>query len=148
MEAPLTTPLDGIRVVQLCNSVLDAQAGQMLADFGAEVVQIEPPGGSPLRSHPSFPLWGRGKRSVEIDLRSPEGRAYAQDLIAHADVVVESFRPGVADRLGVGYAEMSQLNPRLIHASMTGWGRSGPYAQAPGYEGLVMAKNGSMTSCA
>lgn len=141
----MTTPLEGIRVVQLCNSVLDAQAGQMLADFGAEVVQIEPPGGSSLRSHPSFPLWGRGKRSVELDVRSPEGRAFAQDLIARADVVVEAYRPGVADRLGVGYAEMSKRNPRLIHASMTGWGRHGPYADAPGYEGLVMAKNGAMT---
>ena len=122
----MTTPLEGIRVVQLCNSVLDAQAGQMLADFGAEVVQIEPPGGSSLRSHPSFPLWGRGKRSVELDVRSPEGRAFAQDLIARADVVVEAYRPGVADRLGVGYAEMSKRNPRLIHASMTGWGRVAP----------------------
>ncbi|MCW2524835.1 MAG: CoA transferase, partial [Frankiales bacterium] len=142
----MTTPLDGLRVVELCNGITNAQTGQMLADYGAEVVQIEPPGGTPLRSHPSYPLWGRGKRSVELDLKSAEGLAQARQLIDAADILLEAYRPGVAERLGLGYAELAASNPRLIHVSITGWGRQGPYADAPGYEGLIMAKIGAMSS--
>ncbi|MFC4944320.1 CaiB/BaiF CoA transferase family protein [Pseudonocardia sp. GCM10023141] len=136
--------LRGIRVVELCNSLTGAQIGQFLADFGAEVVQIEPPGGTPLRSHPSFPLWGRGKLSVELDLACPEGLASARRIIRGADVVVESFRPGVSDRLGLGFEGLSVDNPGLVHASVSGWGRQSPHADVPGYEALVMAKMGGL----
>lgn len=139
-------PLEGLRVIELDSSMTGAQTGQMLADFGAEVVLVEPPGGSVLRAHPSWPLWGRGKRSVVLDLSTDEGRAAARSLAAAADVLVESFRPGTADRLGLGYDELSASNPRLIYVSITGWGRRGPYRDAPGYEGLVLAKLGEMWS--
>ena len=142
----MTTPLDGLRVVELCNGITNAQTAQMLADFGAEVVQVEPVGGTPLRDHPSYPLWGRGKRSIELDLKSPTGLAQARGLIANADVLLEAYRPGVAERLGLAYPDLAEANPRLIHVSITGWGRQSPYAAAPGYEGLIMAKIGAMSS--
>lgn len=132
--------LDGLRVLDLSTSRAGAQATQVLADFGADVIWVEPPGGSPLRRHPAFPFWGRGKRSVEVDLRACTGAVAA--LAADADVMVESFRPGVAERHGLGFDQLAAVNPRLVYASITGFGRQGPYADLQGYEGLVMAKLG------
>jgi crotonobetainyl-CoA:carnitine CoA-transferase CaiB-like acyl-CoA transferase len=143
-ENPVNTPLDGLRVVELTSGMTNAQLGQMLADFGADVVQVEPPGGTPLRGHPAFPIWGRGKRSVELDLKTDAGLAEARRLIGGADVVLEAYRPGVAARLGLDAAELSREHPRLIWSSVTAFGADSPYAQAPGYEGVVMAKLGAM----
>ncbi|TQM11225.1 CaiB/BaiF CoA transferase family protein [Pseudonocardia kunmingensis] len=138
----MTGPLEGIRVVEFCGGAPTAQAGQVLADFGADVVGVEPPGGSPLRAHPVYAMWGRGKRSVVLDLGDECDRAVALRLVDGADVVLEGFRPDVAERLGVGYEELARRNPRLVHAAITGWGRSSPYAGVAGYEALVMAKLG------
>jgi len=138
----MTAPLDGLRVVELTNSVTNAQLGQMLADAGAEVIQIEPIGGTPLRGHAAYPMWGRGKKSISLDLKSSADLDVAKRIIAGADVLLDSFRTGVTDRLGIGFQQSSSRNARLIYCSVTGWGTEGRYANAPGYEGLVAAKLG------
>ncbi len=138
----MTGPLAGIRVIEFTNGVTNAQLGQMLADAGAEVIQVEPPGGSPLRSHAAFPAWGRGKQSIVLDLHDSGDLTVAQQLQDSADVVLEAFRPGVADRLGLGYSRLQARNPAAVYCSITGWGKDSPYANVPGYEGLVAAKMG------
>ena len=140
--------LGGLRVVELSPTMTGAQVGQLLADFGAEVVMVEPRGGSGLRSQPAFPFWARGKRSVELDFHDPADLDVATALAASADVVVETFRPGVADRLGLGYHALSGRNPRLVHVSITGFGRTGPYAAMKGYEQVVLAKVGGLEAFA
>ena len=140
----MRTPLEGLKVIEFCTSLPNAQTGQILADFGAEVIQIEPPGGTPLRSQAGYPLWGRGKRSIELDLQDPEDLAAAHRLIADADVVLMAFRPGVAEAKGLGYEELAAPNPRLVYSSITGWGTEGPYADVVGYEPLIMAKIGAL----
>jgi crotonobetainyl-CoA:carnitine CoA-transferase CaiB-like acyl-CoA transferase len=134
--------LDGLRVVDLSPTRLGAQVSQVLADFGADVVWVEPPGGAALRDVASFPYLARGKRSVVADLTGPDGADSVRRLADGADVVIETFRPGVADRLGLGYEALAARNPGLVYASITGFGREGPLAQVPGYEGVVMAKLG------
>ena len=149
MDADQTTdtpggPLAGLRVLDLSNSPAGAQASQTLADFGADVVQVEPPGGSALRRLPSYPLICRGKRSLVLDLGHTADAAVARELAEGADVVIETFRPGVVERFGLGYDELAARNPRLVFGSVTGFGRVGPYAQAKGYEALVMARTGAL----
>lgn len=136
--------LRGVRVLDLSTSVAGLQATGHLADNGADVLFVEPPGGSRWRRHPSWPLWGRGKSSLELDLRLPEGAARARELAADVDVVVETFRPGVARRLGVDHATLAAGAPHLIHASVTGFGTEGRYAHVKAYEGVVMAALGVM----
>jgi crotonobetainyl-CoA:carnitine CoA-transferase CaiB-like acyl-CoA transferase len=138
--------LSGLTVVDLSPTRVGAQMSQLFADHGADVVWVEPPGGSPLRHEPAFPFWTRGKRSVELDLRADDGRDAARDLAASADVLIETFRPGVMDRLGLGYDDLARVNPRLVYASVTGFGRQGPFAGVKGYEGIVQAKLGSFAS--
>jgi crotonobetainyl-CoA:carnitine CoA-transferase CaiB-like acyl-CoA transferase len=138
----MTAPLVGLRAVELSNALTGAQVGQVLADYGAEVTLVEPPGGSPLRRQSGFPMWSRGKQSIELDLKVPDDVTRARELVAASDVLIESWRPGVAERLGLGYDEASAGNPRLVYASITGFPRTGPFAHAKGYEGLVMAKLG------
>jgi crotonobetainyl-CoA:carnitine CoA-transferase CaiB-like acyl-CoA transferase len=135
--------LAGLTVVDFSATFAGALATQLLADYGAEVVLVEPPGGSVLRAQPAWPAWGRGKESVVLDLAGPQGRSAAHGLAAAADVVVETWRPGVAERLGLGHAALSAANPRLVYASVTAFGRHGPLAHLPGYEGVVMAKAGA-----
>ncbi len=135
----LRAPLEGIRVVDLSPDRVGAQVSQTMADYGAEVVWVERPGGSRLRHQPAFPILGRGKRSVVADLRSPEGVERVRELAAAADVLIETFRPGVADRLGVGYGALVETNPGLVYTSVTGFGRRGPFANLKGYEGTVAA---------
>jgi crotonobetainyl-CoA:carnitine CoA-transferase CaiB-like acyl-CoA transferase len=137
-------PLVGLRVLDLSNSPAGAQASQTLADFGAEVLCVEPPGGSVLRSLPSFPLIARGKQSMVLDLHDTDDAALARRLALGADVLIETFRPGVAERLGLGHEELSKENPRLVYGSVTAFGRTGPYAGAKGYEALVMARLGAL----
>lgn len=136
--------LDGIRVLELVNGLANAQAGQLLADYGAEVIQIEPPGGGPLRRYPAYAFWGRGKKSVEVDLKTEGGQETVRALARTSDIVLTSWRPGVAERLGLDYETLASDNPRLVYSAITGWGETGPYADYPGYEGLVMAKVGAM----
>jgi len=129
-------------VIDLSSLRTGVQASQLLADFGAEVIWVEPLGGSPIRDHVSFPMWGRGKQSIELNLRENTGRETLRSLVATADVLVESFRPGVMERLGLSYESLAKLNPRLVWLSITGFGPNGPMANVKGYEGVVMAKLG------
>ena len=131
-------------MLDLSNSPAGAQASQTLADFGAEVVQVEPPGGSALRGLPSYPLICRGKKSMVLDLHDAGDAALAWDMALGADVLIETFRPGVVERLGLGYQDLSAANPRLVYGSVTGFGRKGPYANAKAYEALVMARVGAL----
>jgi len=136
--------LSGISVVDFSATFAGALATQLLADFGATVVLVEPPGGCVLRSQAAWPAWGRGKQSMVLDLASPGGRAAARQLAEAADVVIETWRPGVAERLGVGYDDLRAHNPGLVYGSVTAFGRDGPYAHLPGYEAVVMAKAGAL----
>ena len=137
-------PLAGLRVLDLSNSLAGAQASQTLADFGAEVVHVEPPGGTALRNLPSFPMIGRGKKSIVLDLHDDGDATLAREMALGADVLIESFRPRVMERFGLGCDELSTENPRLVYGSVTGFGRTGPYANVKGYEALVMARVGAL----
>jgi crotonobetainyl-CoA:carnitine CoA-transferase CaiB-like acyl-CoA transferase len=122
--------------------------GQVLGDMGADVIKIEPPGGDSTRASmgaQSFLAVNRNKRSVALDLKSPEHRAVLHRLARDADVVLENNRPGVAARLGAGWEQLSELNPRLIYASVSGFGQTGPYAQRPGYDLIAQGLSGVMS---
>lgn len=140
----MSDALAGLRVLDLSRGLSGALFSLVLADYGAEVLHVESPAGDPLRGHPAFPLWGRGKKSVVLDLRSDDGRRTARRLAESVDVLVETFRPGVVERLGLAYPDLATVNPGLVHTSITGFGRRGPYAHLKGYEGIVMAKLGAM----
>ena len=139
-------PLAGLHVVDLSTTLTSTTTSGFLADFGADVVAVEPPGGSPLRSQPAFPFWGRNKRSIVLDLHDTDDAAVAWALASRADVVIETFRPGVAERFGLGYDDLAATNPGLVFASVTAFGRTGELAQVKGYEGLVMARLGGHDS--
>lgn len=114
-------PCDGLVVLDFSWGMAGGLATAVLADFGADVIKIEPPDGDPFRSFPAWLAWNRGKKSAVLDLKTLEGRGRAQRLAAQAHVVLESFRPGVAHRLGIDYARLSAINPRLVYASISGW---------------------------
>ena len=133
---------DGLRVVDFSWWMAGPLATMVLADNGAEVIKVEPPTGDPARDLPAFQTWNRGKKSVALDLKTDVGRESARNLIAEADVVVTSFRPGVAARLGVGYEDVRGLNPRAIYAAISGYGEDGPRSALKGYEALATAKSG------
>jgi crotonobetainyl-CoA:carnitine CoA-transferase CaiB-like acyl-CoA transferase len=139
-------PCDGLLVLDFSWGMAGGLATAVLADFGADVVKIEPPAGDPLRNHPAWPAWNRGKKSAVLDLKTADGRTQALQLAEHADVVLESFRPGVARRLGIDYAALSAINYHLVYASISGWGQRGPLSQVAGYEGVIAAKSGRMAS--
>jgi len=139
---PAPPPLDGIRVVDLTSYIAGSYAVMMLADLGAEVVKVEGLAGDSFRELPGFYGWNRGKRSIAVDLKTPEGRRIVEHLAERADVAMENMRPGVADRLGVGYGQLSTINPRLIYCSTTGFGSTGPYADRPGFDPLLQAMSG------
>ena len=119
-------------------------ATMIMSDFGAEVIKVEPPGGDPFRDWPGAVQWNRGKKSVILDLKTSEGRSKAQHLSRQCDVVVENFRPGATERLGIDYETLSAGRPDLVYCSLTGFGPKGPYARYKGYEGVVAAKSGRM----
>lgn len=143
-HADLTTqPLAGLKVLDLSRLLPGPYASLVLADLGADVLKIEAPeGGDYLRWMP--PLTGRvswaffalnaGKRSVALDLKTPEGASILERLAAEADVLIEGFRPGVMDRLGLSYGALSARNPRLVYCAITGFGQDGPYRDAPGHD--------------
>src|SRR5579862_8740739 len=122
----MTAVLKGIRVVELGTMITAPLAGMMLADLGAEVVKVEPPAGDPFRSFrggqysPHFVAYNRGKRSIRLDLRLEQGRAVLLKLLARADILIENYRAGVMDRLGLGADLLKNTNPKLIHCSITG----------------------------
>jgi len=140
MTAP---PLDGIRVVEFGQLLAGPYVGTLLGDFGADVVKVEAPGaGDPMRDwgrlrHEGRSLWwsilARNKRSAAIDLRSPEGQELARELCAHADVVVENFRPGTMERWGLGPENVHATNPGCVYARVSGYGQTGRYRDRPGF---------------
>jgi crotonobetainyl-CoA:carnitine CoA-transferase CaiB-like acyl-CoA transferase len=142
---PGTTPLQGIRVVDLTSYIAGSYGAMMLADLGAAVVKVEALEGDSFRELPGFFGWNRGKRSIALNLKTPEGREIVERLARDGDVVMENWRPGVADRLGVGHTHLMALNPRLIYCSVTAFGSTGPYVERPGFDPLLQALGGLMT---
>jgi len=129
----MSGPLDGVRVLEIA-SLAPAPFGTMLlADLGADVLRVDRAGSSAAIQPPPGPL-DRGKRSLALDLKSADGLATVRELAAQADVFVEGFRPGVAERIGIGPDELCTLNPRLVYARMTGWGQQGPLAPTAGHD--------------
>src|SRR5579871_529994 len=141
-------PLSGIRVVEFAAIGPAPFACMLLADLGAEVTRIDRPAGARgLRTvDPDRDIVNRGKRSLELDLRTPEGIAAALDLAGAADVLVEGLRPGVMERLGLGPDVCLERNPRLVYGRMTGWGQDGPLAQAAGHDINYIALTGALNS--
>ena len=147
-------PLTGIRVLDLTHVMSGPYATAMLADLGADVIKIEPPDRGDLsrsfapfigEESAYFLMLNRGKQSVTVDLKHDDGRRIVGELAAKSDVVVENFRPGVADRLGVGYHQVQAANPSIIYASITGFGADGPLADAPAFDLVVQAMSGLMS---
>jgi crotonobetainyl-CoA:carnitine CoA-transferase CaiB-like acyl-CoA transferase len=139
-------PCEGLLVLDFSWGMAGGLTTAVLADFGAEVIKIEPPAGDPFRNHPAWIAWNRGKKGTVLDLKTSEGRGRAYHLVEQADVALEAFRPGVASRLGIDYTTLSAINPRLIYASISGWGQHGPLSQIAGYEGVIAAKSGRMAT--
>jgi crotonobetainyl-CoA:carnitine CoA-transferase CaiB-like acyl-CoA transferase len=141
----LPPPLDGVRVVDLTSYIAGSYSAMMLADLGAAVLKVESLEGDSFRELPGFFGWNRGKRSIALNLKTPEGRRIVERLAREGDVLMENWRPGVADRLGVGHAHLLELNPKLIYCSVTAFGSTGPYVDRPGFDPLLQAMGGLMT---
>ena len=134
--------LDGIRVMDVTWGIAGPLATMLLADHGAEVTRIERPGRDPFADQLGYRVWNRGKRSAVLDLKRPEDLETFLGLARQADVLVESFRPGATQRLGIDYPTLSAANPRLIYCSITGYGRDNPLSDRPAYDSLVAARTG------
>lgn len=152
-EHPLPTgPLAGLRIVDFTRVLSGPFCTALLADLGAEVIKVEPPHGDdyraigPMRNGESalFNVMNRNKHSVVLDLKLPDAQGLARELCATADVVVENFRPGVADKLGIGYEVVRAANPRVVYASISGFGQTGPAAHRPAYDIVLQAMSGLM----
>ena len=135
--------LTGVQVLEFGQYIPGPMLGMLLSDQGADVIKVERPGGDPARSEPAFATWNRGKRSVVLDLKTPEGQAAATGLAKKADIVIENYRPGVADRLGIGFQTLSKDNPGLIYCSIPGFGEDSPHRNERGWEGIVSASTGT-----
>ena len=137
--------MEGVRVVDFSRGFPGALATMLLSDYGAEVVRVEGPNGDPLGKDAAFRVWNRGKRKIVLDLRSGEGVETALELASRADVVIESWRVGTADEIGVGYGAVRERNPGVIYCSISSFGEKGPMKGLPGYEGIAAAASGIMT---
>jgi crotonobetainyl-CoA:carnitine CoA-transferase CaiB-like acyl-CoA transferase len=135
---------EGLKVLDFSVGFSGSLSTMLLADNGAEVIKVESPEGDPARAEPAFLQWGRGKKSIVLDLKTEVGRSAAHALAKGADVIVENFRPGVADRLGIGYEVLSSINPALIYASISGFGQLGQYRNVKAYDAVVAAKTGRL----
>ena len=147
-------PLQGIRVIDFTRVLAGPAASLALADLGAEVFKIEPPGtGDETRSFPPFRAGeshyflsiNRGKKSIVVDLKNAAGLALVKDLAAKCDVLIENYRPGVMDRLGLGYEALSALNPRLIYCAISGFGMTGPLRDRPSFDIVMQALSGALS---
>ena len=146
-------PLDGVRVIDLTAMISGPLGAMILADQGADVIKVEPPSGDNTRQvatrrggfSASFLNNNRNKRSVVLDLKRPDGLAALKRLIAGADVVMQNFRPGVVERLGIGYEDARALKADVIYASITGFGETGPYAAKPVFDPLIQSLSGLTT---
>jgi crotonobetainyl-CoA:carnitine CoA-transferase CaiB-like acyl-CoA transferase len=145
----MRSPLHGIHVLELTTMITGPLAGMLLADLGAAVIKVENrEGGDPFRSHHGglysghFLAYNRSKRSLTLDLRSPQGKDIFFELVAQSDVLIDNFRPGVLDRLGFTWDVLTKINLRLVHASITGFGKDGPYRDRPSYDAVAQALSG------
>lgn len=149
----MTGCLNGIRVLELARFQAGPRAGMILADLGAEVIKIEKPGGEETRQSPPiirgqsvyFSVYNRGKKSVCIDLRKPEGTAVFRDLLKTADFVIENFRPGTLEAMGLGYGDLIKVKRDIILVRCSGFGQSGPYRDRPSFDPLGQAMSGLMS---
>ncbi|MEO1000536.1 MAG: CoA transferase [Pseudomonadota bacterium] len=145
-------PLTDIRVIEMGQLLAGPFCGQLLADFGAEVIKCEQPGaGDPMRQwgrekpHGKslwWPVVARGKKSITLNLRTEEGQSVVRDLVASSDILIENFRPGTMERWNLGYEELAKINPRLVMVRVTGFGQTGPYAKRAGYGAIGEAMGG------
>ena len=147
----LDMPLQGVRVIELGSLIAGPYASAMLAQFGADVIKIEPPGdGDPLRKwrklHQGTSLWwytqSRNKKSVTLDLRTPEARDIVRELVRKANIVIENFRPGTLEKWGLGWSDLSALNPSLVMVRISGYGQTGPYRDRPGFAAIAECMGG------
>jgi crotonobetainyl-CoA:carnitine CoA-transferase CaiB-like acyl-CoA transferase len=147
-----SSPLAGCRVLEIARFITGPFAGQLLADLGADVIKIEDPqAGDPFRGWgddlyaPQFVAYNRGKRSLTVDLRHPRGPEIVRRLARSADVLIANFRPGVAERFGIGYDQLKDGNPRLIYCLITGMGETGPYVHRPSYDTVGQGLSGLLS---
>jgi crotonobetainyl-CoA:carnitine CoA-transferase CaiB-like acyl-CoA transferase len=147
----MTKALSGIRVLEQGTFITGPCCGMMLADLGADVIKIESPGGDPYRSYqggqysPHFQAYNRNKRSLLLDMKQGTDRDIFNGLVREADVYIQNFRPGTAERLGAGADRLQQLNPRLVCCSISGFGSSGPYVDRPSYDSVAQALSGFLS---
>ena len=150
----MTLPLAGLRVLDLTRILVGPYATMILADLGADVIKLEMPGrGDDARAFPPhindesayFMSLNRNKRSITLDLKSETGKRLFRDMIGKVDILVENFRPGTMDRLGLGYDDLKTINPGLIYAAASGFGQTGPYSRKPAYDAIVQAMGGVMS---
>jgi crotonobetainyl-CoA:carnitine CoA-transferase CaiB-like acyl-CoA transferase len=134
--------LSGVRVLDLSWGIAGPMTGMLMADHGADVIKIEPPGGDPYRGQLGYKVWQRGKKSAVLDLKHASDKDAFLALVRTADVLIESYAPGVTDKLGISQAELAKINPRLVYCSITGYGRNNKHSNRPAYDGLVMARTG------
>jgi len=146
----MNSPLDGVRVVDFTTTIAGPHCTRLLADLGAEVIKLEAPEGDMMRSRPplrngastSFGQLNTGKKSMVLDLKRPEALQIVQRLVAASDVVVENFRPGVMQRLGLDYPALNAVKPDLIYCAISGYGQTGPSAELPAYAPVIHAASG------
>ncbi|MEY3408723.1 MAG: Succinyl-CoA:(R)-benzylsuccinate CoA-transferase subunit BbsF, partial [Pseudomonadota bacterium] len=145
-----TGPLRGLLVIEICSTIAGPACTRLMGDFGADVIKIEPPEGDPVRQMgqhvADVSLYAasllRNKKSVVLDLKNPEDLLVAKTMIERADILVENNRPGVMERLGLGYDELSKTNPGLVMVRISGFGQTGPYSPRPGYGAICEAVGG------
>lgn len=145
-----TSALSGLKVIDCTHVIAGAYCSMLLADLGADVVKVEPLGGESDRAHATsafraFDAANRNKRAIAVDVQKPEGAEVIRQLARSADVLVENFRPGVYDRLGLGYEALRAVNPRLVYCSISGFGHSGPYRDRGGFDLVAQAMSGIMS---
>lgn len=147
--------LDGIRVLDLSRVLAGPYCGMLLADMGAEVIKVEVPGRGddarinyPIINGESayFMNLNRNKRGITLNLKSEKGKEIFRKLVAKSDIVLENYRPGVMDKLGLGYEELKKINPAIIYGAVSGFGHYGPYSQRPGYDIIGQAMSGLMST--
>ena len=146
----MTRPLDGLRILDFSTTIAGPHCSRLLADMGADVVKVESPEGDLMRSRPvqrdgfstMFGQLNAGKKSIVLDLKKPDAVAAIKKLAATVDILVENYRPGVMKRLGLDYAELSKVNPRLIYCAISGYGQTGPGAGRPAYAPVIHASTG------
>lgn len=148
-------PLEGVRVFELTHVISGSVAGMLLGDLGAEVIKAERPGVGEFYREEAlkndkgisivYPSYNRNKKGITLNLKAPEGKEIVRRLVAQSDIMVENYRPGVLDKMGLGYEDLKKINPKLIMISISGFGQSGPYVSMPAYDMTISAISGFMS---